>query len=92
MIILRKVNDVVRLVQDELSLRWSVKDVAEKAGVCRSTVRRLARGQTTSPHFRTVLSILKAMGYKVQVSGSREMRMPKKLTRKRARKATAKAV
>ena len=81
--VLRKVKDVVRLVQDELSLRWSVKDVAERAGVCRTTVRRLANGDTTSPHFRTVVGILKAMGYKVQVSGSKGMRMP---VRKRATK------
>lgn len=76
MLILRSVKDVARLVQLELSYRWSVSDIAEKAGVCRETVKRLSDGTTKSPHFRTVIKILKAMGYKVKVSGSKGMRMP----------------
>jgi DNA-binding phage protein len=76
MIILRSVRDVTRLVQMEVSYRWSITDVAAKADVCRDTVKRLAEGETKSPHFRTVIKILKAMGYKVKVGGDRGTRMP----------------
>lgn len=41
------------------------KALAEKAGVCPGTVGRLERGRTRSPHFRTVVDILNALGFDV---------------------------
>lgn len=77
MVELRSAKDVIRLIQVEISYQYNIADVAESAGVCYQTVANIAKGKTKSPHFRTVVAILKAMQYNVQVkSQTRGRRLP----------------
>jgi len=86
---LRNVEDVVRLIRDEISYRHEIAEVAADAGVCYQTVANLANGKTKSPHFRTAICILKAMGYNVQLKGQRGMRTPpRRRGRPRGRRST----
>lgn len=43
--------------------------LAEKAGVCVSTISKMARGETNFPRANTILEILRALGFQVVVRG-----------------------
>jgi DNA-binding phage protein len=43
--------------------------LAEKAGVCHSTISKMARGETNFPRANTILEILRALGFNVVVRG-----------------------
>jgi len=81
---LETVEDVLQLIRDEISYQYEIKDVAESAGVHPSTVRNIVRGKTKSPHFKTVIAILKAMEFNVQVKGDYPGRRLPASTRERA--------
>lgn len=49
-----------------------MKDIAHKAGVRPQTVSRLAYGETKYPRFSTVLGVLIAIGYDLQLIAPNE--------------------
>lgn len=57
------IDRIARLVRE--CRNESQRAFAERAGVCAGTVSRLERGRTRSPHFRTVVDILNALGFDV---------------------------
>ena len=65
-VILRNVSDVRALMQQHMG-QQDFNEVAHRSGKCRSTVKRLYEGETKSPHFTTVVTILKALGLTVEV-------------------------
>jgi DNA-binding phage protein len=81
---LETVEDVLQLIRDEISYQYEVADVAESAGVARSTVMNIVKGKTKSPHFRTIIAILKAMEFNIQVKGDYPGRRLPASTRERA--------
>jgi transcriptional regulator with XRE-family HTH domain len=46
---------------------WTQWELAEEAGVCTGTVSRLEKFKTKSPHLRTTIMILTALGHEIQV-------------------------
>lgn len=56
----------VSLVQDELLICGHTYDrIAHDAGLCVSTVNRIANGYTTRPTFNTICSLLVALGWSI---------------------------
>jgi probable addiction module antidote protein len=48
--------------------RHNISDIAKKAGIKRSSLYRAFAGSPTHPNFKTVLSVLDAMGFQLHVS------------------------
>jgi len=59
-------NEIVAFIQGEIQRsKRSFSDIAKDAGCCWATVANMSSGQTTTPHLRTAVSILIALGYEV---------------------------
>jgi probable addiction module antidote protein len=48
--------------------RHNISDIAKKAGIERSSLYRAFAGSPKHPNFKTVLSVLDAMGFQLQVT------------------------
>jgi probable addiction module antidote protein len=48
--------------------RHNISDIAKKAGIERSSLYRAFAGRPKHPNFKTVLSVLDAMGFQLHVS------------------------
>jgi hypothetical protein len=48
--------------------RHNISDIAKKAGIERSSLYRAFAGSPTHPKFKTVLSVLDAMGFQLHVT------------------------
>lgn len=46
---------------------WSLAELAREAGCAAGTVSRILYGKTKSPHLRTVVGILLALGFRVEI-------------------------
>ena len=73
---IKNVGDACKILQRELALRsqrrmhrsgFTYKSLAAKAGVCNSTIYKIADGTTKWPQLRTCLLIFHAIGAKVYV-------------------------
>ena len=65
-VFLDDVSDAITLCQQEI--RTSPHDwpeIASRAGLCYSTVAKIAYGDVKSPRMNTVLRILKVFGYRI---------------------------
>jgi probable addiction module antidote protein len=51
--------------------RHNISDIAKKAGIKRSSLYRAFAGSPTHPNFKTVLSVLDAMGFQLHVTARR---------------------
>src|ERR1700687_6058167 len=51
--------------------RHNISDIAKKAGIERSSLYRAFAGSPKHPNFKTVLSVLEAMGFQLHVTARR---------------------
>ena len=54
--------------------RYNIADIAKKAGIQRSSLYRAFTGSPNHPNFKSVLSVLDAMGFQLQVTARRDER------------------
>jgi len=47
---------------------YSISDIAKVSGLERTSIYRAFEGDTTHPNFKTVLSVLDAMGFQLHVT------------------------
>jgi len=63
-----KNDEIPAILGDEIRhSQQTFKDIAAKAGVCVSTVSRLAYHETKRPHFRTILLIAYALDFELHL-------------------------
>lgn len=69
---------VIKSVQDYIDLVWmagshgvSAGALSDRAGVCYGTAAKHLAGDITTPHLRTAVAILHALGYHVTVRSRR---------------------
>ena len=61
-------SELCAFVQHEILVsKRKYKDIADRAGVCATTVSNMAHGDTHFPRFGTVVSILRVLGFEVVV-------------------------
>jgi probable addiction module antidote protein len=48
--------------------RYNISDIAKVSGLERTSIYRAFEGDTTHPNFKTVLSVLDAMGFQLHVT------------------------
>jgi probable addiction module antidote protein len=48
--------------------RYNISDIAKVSGLERTSIYRAFEGNTTHPNFKTVLSVLDAMGFQLHVT------------------------
>jgi len=68
---------IIRSVQDYIDLVWmagsngtTAIELSARAGICYGTAAKHLAGDITTPHMRTAVSILQALGYKIKVGSS----------------------
>lgn len=62
------ISELCSFIQHEiLGSRRKYSELADKAGVCASTVSNMAHGETHYPRAGTVFSILRVLGFEVVV-------------------------
>jgi len=54
-----------------LSEDLTMDELANRAGVCTTTLYRLFQGKTQSPHYKTILKIGRALGINMELSKGR---------------------
>jgi len=54
--------------------RYNISDIAKVSGLERPTIYRAFEGDTKHPNFKTVLSVLDAMGFQLHVTARRDCR------------------
>ena len=64
----KDISELCAFLQHEILVsKLKYKDIAEKAGVCASTVSHMAHGDTHFPRAGTVFAILGVLGFEVVV-------------------------
>ena len=53
---------------------YNISDIAKVSGLERTSIYRAFEGDTTHPNFKTVLSVLDAMGFQLHVTVRRDAR------------------
>ena len=54
--------------------RYNISDIAKVSGLERTSIYRAFEGDTKHPNFKTVLSVLDAMGFQLHVTARRDCR------------------
>jgi probable addiction module antidote protein len=66
--------DAIRHAIGAAIRRYNISDLAKASGLERPTIYRAFEGHAQHPNFRTVLSVLDALGFQLHVTVRREAR------------------
>lgn len=88
--IFKDVEGVINFCQIEFNFQeYRVGDFHRKTDLAYSTIHRLTRGETKSPHLRTIIRFLAGLGYKLETHDPSKKKGMKRIVKKTIRKKTS---